>query len=663
MAIEFKPNQMLQGDRYKVLKCLKQQGAEYVYSARDNSRGRKVLLRAYWPKPSLSAGALEDLTLRFQEVMTLLLSLDHPHLVKFYDYFTQDRLQVVVMEYLDGLTLEGLQEMSSRPLEREEVLPWLQAISSALHYLQDRPQPYFYGPLTPERLWVDLEGKIKLHSFKIEPYFQNERQPPRAITPLMVADEYHQLGEIAYWLLTRNIAPPIGQISEGGNVNAPLAEVINKLLSSKGASTIPYPQFEDLSKALEPILHPPLPQLIERASEPSKLNPWTWWSQFLGGWSQGSLAYRLGWMGALLVVVAAGYLVVASEVEPLPSAQPAPAVQPSASPAQPGNGYHCYLACGSELKIFALPSLRPTGTISLPSPIRALAATQDGEKLYGSSAQEGVIYLLNPRSQEVISTLSVEPGVSQMVLNPPETFLFAQHAASGYLSVLGLNPDPLPAQPPAQGYQEEVVNLYALGTKRSEPEGPLMATSTLENTQAAGQPFPRLAAASQGDNRLMTFVYEHPQPTQIEDATSPNPSTLAIDSPGQTLFVGSHNPSQVALYQLPGLNQTALWRETGGEGVQDLQLSSKGDILWVLNASGELGSIEVASGKLQETVPLEATPIAMRLMPDPAGDRLLVATSQPPRLLLVDPHLGPIQTVPLQSAPSDLTLLPPWKDK
>ena len=146
MAIEFKPNQMLQGDRYKVLKCLKQQGAEYVYSARDNSRGRKVLLRAYWPKPSLSAGALEDLTLRFQEVMTLLLSLDHPHLVKFYDYFTQDRLQVVVMEYLDGLTLEGLQEMSSRPLEREEVLPWLQAISSALHYLQDRPQPYFHGP-------------------------------------------------------------------------------------------------------------------------------------------------------------------------------------------------------------------------------------------------------------------------------------------------------------------------------------------------------------------------------------------------------------------------------------------------------------------------------------------------------------------------------------
>ena len=90
------------------------------------------------------------------------------------------------------------------------------------------------------------------------------------------------------------------------------------------------------------------------------------------------------------------------------------------------------MACGSELKIFALPSLRPTGPISLPSPIRALAATQDGEKLYGSSAQEGVIYLLNPRSQEVISTLSVEPGVSQMVLNPPETFLFAQHAASGY---------------------------------------------------------------------------------------------------------------------------------------------------------------------------------------------------------------------------------------
>jgi serine/threonine protein kinase len=86
---------------YEILAPIGAGGMGEVYKARDTRLGREVAIKVL--PESLSGRA--DLRERFEREARAVSSLNHPHICTLHDIGSQDGLNFLVMEYLEGETL------------------------------------------------------------------------------------------------------------------------------------------------------------------------------------------------------------------------------------------------------------------------------------------------------------------------------------------------------------------------------------------------------------------------------------------------------------------------------------------------------------------------------------------------------------------------------
>ncbi len=99
--------------------------------------------------------------------------LDHPNIVKYYDYIdTEEYGKCIVEEYIEGRTLKDfLQENHSE----EEKLAIIEQIGNALDYIH--PKRINHNNLAPEHILLSKIGnQVKLHDFRAE-YCDDLREP------------------------------------------------------------------------------------------------------------------------------------------------------------------------------------------------------------------------------------------------------------------------------------------------------------------------------------------------------------------------------------------------------------------------------------------------------------------------------------------------------
>src|SRR4051794_25617410 len=89
--------------RYEVLDLIGSGGMGDVFRARDPRLSRIVAIKV------LRQGLVDDphLRVRFEREATALASLNHPHIGSVYDVGQHEDLEYLVMEYLEGETLEA----------------------------------------------------------------------------------------------------------------------------------------------------------------------------------------------------------------------------------------------------------------------------------------------------------------------------------------------------------------------------------------------------------------------------------------------------------------------------------------------------------------------------------------------------------------------------
>lgn len=87
--------------RYRRLSTIGVGGMARVYLAEDERLGRQVAVK------QLHAAGPEDAALRFEREAKLGASLNHPNLVSIYDIAADEESVLIVMEYVDGETLQG----------------------------------------------------------------------------------------------------------------------------------------------------------------------------------------------------------------------------------------------------------------------------------------------------------------------------------------------------------------------------------------------------------------------------------------------------------------------------------------------------------------------------------------------------------------------------
>ncbi len=168
MPAPLKPGEMLRG-RYKIRERIAQGGMGNIYLADDlRLEGRLCALKEVEYDPNLPAALLEEARQQFLREATVLARLDHPNLPKVSDFFSIERRDYLVMDYVPGKDLRTViveARQKKQFLPEEIVLHWANQIADALAYLHGQDPPIIHRDIKPSNLKLMPSGLIKLVDF------------------------------------------------------------------------------------------------------------------------------------------------------------------------------------------------------------------------------------------------------------------------------------------------------------------------------------------------------------------------------------------------------------------------------------------------------------------------------------------------------------------
>lgn len=153
--------------RYRLERILGEGATGRVYLARDTK-----LRGAVWAVKEVDYSALpidefEEARYTFAREAELLKGLRHRSLPRVVDHFQVDDRDYLVMERVEGPTLEGILGKRTEPLPEHRVVELGLGLSEILHYLHHRRPPVIYRDLKPANVMVTLDGDVKLIDFGI----------------------------------------------------------------------------------------------------------------------------------------------------------------------------------------------------------------------------------------------------------------------------------------------------------------------------------------------------------------------------------------------------------------------------------------------------------------------------------------------------------------
>lgn len=131
----------------------------------------------------------------FQAEAQILAGLNHPNLPRVVDFFREDGRHFLVMDFINGTTLE--KRLSQGPLSLAEGLAIGIQISQVLDYLHGQPQPVIFRDLKPGNIILTPDQRPMLVDFGIARIFrQGAGKDTRALgTPGYAAPEQYGRGQ------------------------------------------------------------------------------------------------------------------------------------------------------------------------------------------------------------------------------------------------------------------------------------------------------------------------------------------------------------------------------------------------------------------------------------------------------------------------------------
>lgn len=147
----------IQPGRYRVERELGSGGMGEVLLATDTELDRRVALKRLKAEISNSSRALE----RFQTEARAIAALDHPSIVRVHDFGFDEQGPVLVLEYVDGLSLAD--RLSEGPVEIGQAVRWACSLCEALDMAHRRG--IVHRDIKPANILLTLMGVPKLSDF------------------------------------------------------------------------------------------------------------------------------------------------------------------------------------------------------------------------------------------------------------------------------------------------------------------------------------------------------------------------------------------------------------------------------------------------------------------------------------------------------------------
>ena len=324
--------------RFVVLRPLGRGGMGGVFLAQDQEQDLEVAIKELLLE-ELAPEQVEAAVRLFQNEARILRGLEHPNLPVVHDFFQEAGSYYLVMEYIQGRTLQGLMD-SQGPHPEATVLAWAQELCAVLEYLHGQDPPIVFRDLKPANVMVDPLGHLKLIDFGIARSFR-----PQKGTVATSADQVagtagyaapeqlggegdertdiYSLGATLYALLT-GATPPQSLNLAAGRVRLRDIRRFNPTVSKPTVQAVsammrPNPKDRPPTLAAVRALLPPPP-----SEAPEKPRSWSW---ILSATTVLALFLALGvsyWRGSLPA--------------PLGTGSPGPSASASPRPGEPASG-------------------------------------------------------------------------------------------------------------------------------------------------------------------------------------------------------------------------------------------------------------------------------------------------------------------------------------
>ena len=145
----------LLSDRYFIQGYIGGGGFGHIYKAHDKVLGhRRAIKEAFYRDPNTQR--------QFHLEAEFLINARHPNLVQGYALFEQAGRFYLVMDYVDGYTLEDITIQQIRrtghPLPETQILDWIIPICDAVQALHQQPTPIIHRDIKPANIKLNRKG-------------------------------------------------------------------------------------------------------------------------------------------------------------------------------------------------------------------------------------------------------------------------------------------------------------------------------------------------------------------------------------------------------------------------------------------------------------------------------------------------------------------------
>ena len=165
--------QQLLQQRYRILSQVGKGGFSAVYQAQDTYFDDHLVAIKAITLSGLRPQEIIEATEAFNREITLLSGLKHPNLPRIYNHFSSSECWYLVMDYIEGITLEQrLETMPEARLPGGEVLEIGIMLSTVLEYLHSRQPVIIFRDLKPANVMLRSGGGIALIDFGIARHFK-----------------------------------------------------------------------------------------------------------------------------------------------------------------------------------------------------------------------------------------------------------------------------------------------------------------------------------------------------------------------------------------------------------------------------------------------------------------------------------------------------------
>ena len=156
--------------RYWIQSLVGVGGMANVYRGVDEKNGNPIAVKVL--KEEFLDN--EELVRRFKNESKAISILSHPNIVKVYDVSVTDKLQYIVMEYVDGITLKEYLKQRGGALTWKETVHFATQVLSALQHAHSKG--IIHRDVKPQNIMLLADGSIKMMDFGIARFSRAQSQ-------------------------------------------------------------------------------------------------------------------------------------------------------------------------------------------------------------------------------------------------------------------------------------------------------------------------------------------------------------------------------------------------------------------------------------------------------------------------------------------------------